>query len=63
MDDIIKLRDGNKKYRIEWKEGRLYDGQNEILYFHFPLSKYSGSFRIDETDQTHFALINEHIVL
>ena len=63
MDDIIKLRDGNKNYRIEWKEGRLYDGQNEILYFHFPLSKYSGSFRIDETDQTHFALINEHIVL
>jgi hypothetical protein len=63
MDDIIKLRDGKKSYRIDWNQGRLLDGQNEILYFHFPLSKYSDSFRIDETDKSHFTLINEDIGL
>lgn len=62
-DDIIKLRDRKKGFRINWKEGRLLDGQNEILYFHFPLSKYSGSFRINETDHSNFTLLNEHIEL
>ena len=60
-DDIIMLRDRKKSFRIDWKEGKLFDGQNEILYFHFPLSKYSRSFRINEIDHSHFALINEHI--
>jgi len=63
MDDIIKLRDGKKSFRIEWNDGRLVDGQKEILYFHFPLSKYSSSFRIDEIDKSHFTLINEDIGL
>ncbi len=62
-DDIIKLRDRKKGFRIDWKDGRLFDGQNEILYFHFPLSKYSDSFRIVETDPSHFTLINDHIDL
>jgi hypothetical protein len=60
-DDIIKLRDHRKSFRIDWKEGRLFDGQNELLYFHFPLSKYSSSFKIYEIDKSYFSLINEHI--
>jgi len=63
MDDIIKLRDGQKSFRIDCKQGRLFDEQKEILYFHFPLSKYSSSFRIDEIDKSHFSIINEDIGL
>jgi len=63
MDDIIKLRDGKTFFRIEWKQGRLIDGQDEILYFHFPISKYSNSFRINEIDQSHFILLNDDIRL
>ena len=63
MDDIIMLRDGKKSFSIEWDHGNLCDGNNELLYFHFPLSKYSDSFRINEIDKYHFFLQNDDIQL
>lgn len=56
-DDIMKLRTGNKNYVIDWKQGSLYDLNNEIMYFHFQLSKYDDSFSIIESGIEEFKII------
>jgi hypothetical protein len=63
MDDIIKLRDGRRSFNVEWNHGKLQDGANELLYFHFPVSKYQNSFKIIETDKSFFRLINDELIL
>lgn len=63
MDDIINLRDGKKSFSIEWNHGKICDGTNEYLYFHFPLSKYQDSFRINKIDKSRFLLVNDNIRL
>jgi hypothetical protein len=55
-DDIMKLREKEKKYKIKWRQGALYDSEKEIMYFHFQLSKYEKSFRIYETGKEEFEL-------
>lgn len=44
--DIMKIQEKNKNWEILWKDGKLFDGDEEILYFHFQLSKFSQKFKI-----------------
>jgi len=51
--DIMKIQEKNKNWEILWKDGKLFDGDEEILYFHFQLSKFSQKFKIiNEVDTT-----------
>jgi hypothetical protein len=52
----MKLRKKEKKYKIKWKQGALYDSDKEIMYFHFQLSKYEKSFHIYKTEKEEFEL-------
>lgn len=56
-DDIMKLRTNDSIYNIKWKQGSLYDLNNEIMYFHFQLSKYYDSFSITESGKEEFKLV------
>jgi hypothetical protein len=55
-DDIMKLRQKEKNYKIHWKQGGLFDKGKEIMYFHFQLSKYEKSFCIYESGKEEFEL-------
>ncbi len=50
-DDIMKIEAGTNQWEIVWHKGALYDDTEEILYFHFQLSKYKNSFGINWSDK------------
>ena len=48
--DTRRFRLGFKNWKVIWKSGKLYNNEGkEILYFHFPLSKYNKSLYIEKT--------------
>jgi hypothetical protein len=46
MDDVMLLEQGIYRAEIQWKDGRLFCNDREILYYHFQLAKSSGGFDI-----------------
>jgi len=55
-DDVIKKFKGEKQFTLTWNEGRLYDGHNELLYYHFQLAKYSNKMLFESTSKTSFII-------
>jgi hypothetical protein len=53
--DTRRFRLGFKNWEIQWDNGKLFNQEEkEILYFHFPLSKYNNSLVIkDLTTEAH----------
>jgi hypothetical protein len=46
-DDIMKAIYNKGYWKIKWISGKLYnENLEELLYFHFQLSKYNKSFKI-----------------
>jgi len=41
VDDIGLIKSRVKRWQITWRNGNLYYGDKEIIYFHFQLHKYS----------------------
>ena len=47
--DTRQYRLGYKGWCIKWDNGKLINSESkEILYFHFPLTKYNGSLKIED---------------
>lgn len=46
MDDVMLLEQGMYQADIQWRNGRLFCNNKEILYYHFQLVKSTGGFLI-----------------
>jgi len=55
-DDVMKKYNGEKQYILNWNSGRLYDGNKELLYYHFQLAKYNDNFKIKKEDESSFSI-------
>jgi len=55
-DDIIHRIKGDRQININWTSGSLFDGNKEIMYYHFQLAKYEDSLRITQNGPDQFNL-------
>ena len=62
-DDIMKAIYNEGYWKIKWISGKLYnENLEELLYFHFQLSKYNKSFKIIDNIQEDNSFILESTV-
>jgi len=59
--DVTRIRKGQKKWKVRWQNGKLYNEDHEILYFHFQHSKFKDTLEIVESieEYDYFELKNK----
>ena len=50
-DDVMRLSAKDKHWDIKWENGKLFLNEQEIMYYHFQLTKYRNEFSIVEVSE------------